>query len=120
MLRRRRPLRPGAPVGRLAGTAGPTRRVRLNNEGKGLTRMYRSWLTARCQPDQREALIDAFRKRQVLQECAAHIPGFVRGELLCAEHDRDLICISVTWQDRSAFEQWQQSPVRAAQLPDLL
>lgn len=80
---------------------------------------YRTWLAGRALPGRREELIRRFVDRRVLEECRATIPGFLGGELLMAEHDPDVVCVTVDWASREDFLAWQASPARAAQLPDL-
>lgn len=75
----------------------------------------RSTLTAKSIPGQREQLISAFFRRRVLEECKATIAGFVSAEVLISLADADEVQISVLWRDQSAWQAWQDSPVRLQQ-----
>lgn len=85
-----------------------------------MARRYRTWLFARALPGERDALLTAFRQRRVLEECRSTIPGFLHAELLSSADDPDGVCMTVLWASRDASEAWQQSRVRAAQLPALM
>lgn len=80
---------------------------------------YRTWLAGRATPGQREALVQAFLERRVIEECRDTIPGYLGAELLLSENDPDALCVTVEWVDRQSCLDWQASPVRAAQFPAL-
>lgn len=81
--------------------------------------MHRSLLTFRSHPGQRDEAAHNFVQRRVLEECAASIPGFLGGELLLSPEDPDLMCVTALWDGAASYQQWLDSPVRAAQGPDL-
>lgn len=76
---------------------------------------YRAWLSGSAIAGQRDALLRAFLDHRVLEDCRAAIPGFLGGELLVSEDDPDALCVTVEWADKKSFEDWQASPIRAAQ-----
>lgn len=78
-----------------------------------------SLLSFRVHPGQRDAAAQAFVRRRVLEECAEAIPGFLGGELLLSRDDPELICVSASWDCEASYQRWLESPVRAAQEPDL-
>ena len=58
--------------------------------------------------------------RRCVEECAETIPGFRYGETLISVDDPSLATVVCGWADKTAYEQWQQSPVREKQLQDLV
>lgn len=81
--------------------------------------MHRSLLACRAHPGQRDHAAHAFVEGRVLEECAESIPGFLGGELTLSPEDPDLLCVTALWDGKASYQQWQDSPVRAAQGPDL-
>ena len=75
-------------------------------------------LEIRVQPGQRDAALAAFRARQVFEECAETIPGFLGAELLTSD-DPDVLYVIAHWQSKAAADAWMASPVREAQNADL-
>ena len=57
--------------------------------------------------------------RRCIVECAETIPGFQYGETLISIEDPSLATVVCGWTDKSAYEEWQQSPIREKQLQDL-
>ncbi|MEK7345165.1 MAG: antibiotic biosynthesis monooxygenase family protein [Pseudomonadota bacterium] len=83
------------------------------------TAFVRSTLTVKSIPGQREALLTAFFKRRVLEECQETMPGFVSAEVLASLIDADEVQVSVLWRDQNAWKAWQDSPARLQQAHDL-
>ena len=76
-------------------------------------------LSIRVKPGTREAALRAFKARNVFEECARVIPGFVQAFLLSDREDPDVICVFTEWQSPQDAADWMDSPVRAAQAADL-
>lgn len=79
------------------------------------TTKVRSLLSAKVKPGQRDQLIEAFLRMQVFEACRQTVPGFISGELLVNADDMDALLVSVLWSDQSAWQQWQDSPLRLSQ-----
>ena len=62
---------------------------------------------------------DAHTKRRAIEECAETVSGFVYGETIVSTEDPKLMLVICGWENEAAFEEWQQSPVRAKQTSDL-
>ncbi|MGX9349721.1 antibiotic biosynthesis monooxygenase family protein [Shimia sp. W99] len=81
--------------------------------------MFQSILVVRVQPGKGPAAMQIFHDRGVLSECAAAIPGFIKGALHASVEDPDRICILGTWRDAESYRAWGIHPARAAQLADI-
>ncbi|APZ91581.1 antibiotic biosynthesis monooxygenase family protein [Fuerstiella marisgermanici] len=79
-----------------------------------------SHMIVRTSPGKRDAAIEAYRKRDVLRECADVIPGFIRGELLVCQDDLDVLCVATHWKSADDYQQWLDHPLRADQSNELV
>ena len=66
-----------------------------------------------------EIAAKAHTDRRAIEEAAETIPGFLHGETMLSTDDPNLFCVLCAWKDEAAYEQWQNSPVRAKQTQDL-
>ncbi|NJN05563.1 MAG: antibiotic biosynthesis monooxygenase [Rhodobacteraceae bacterium] len=78
-----------------------------------------SMLTTKVAADKADSSIAAFVKRRCIEESAETIPGFRHGELLQSTDDPGVLCVLCAWDDKSSYQQWLDSPLRAKQFPDL-
>lgn len=66
-----------------------------------------------------EAAAEAPTKRRSIEEAAETIPGFLHGETPLSTEDPGLVCVLCAWEDEAAYNEWQNSPLRAKQVEDL-
>ncbi len=66
-----------------------------------------------------KAAADAHTKRRCIEEAAESIPGFVHGETMLSTDEPDLFCVLCGWENAAAYQEWQNSPLRAKQAEDL-
>jgi heme-degrading monooxygenase HmoA len=78
-----------------------------------------SMLTTKVDADAAANTIDVFVKRRCIEESAETIPGFQHGQLLQSTEDPGVPCVLYSWDDKASYQQWLDSPLRAAQFPDL-
>jgi heme-degrading monooxygenase HmoA len=76
-------------------------------------------LTTKVDADAADNVIDVFVKRRCIEESAETIPGFQHGQLLQSTEDPGVLCVLCSWDDKASYQQWLDSPLRAAQFPDL-
>jgi|GEM_PF-3780605 len=80
---------------------------------------YVSSMTIEVKPHQSKAAIAAFIERRVFNECAASVPGFVRGELMQSIENPEHLHVIAYWHTASDIETWLHHSTRLAQLADL-
>ena len=80
---------------------------------------YVSSMTIEIKPQQSQAAIAAFIERRVFSECAATIPGFVRGELMQSVDKPEHLHIIAHWRTATDIDTWLHHATRLAQLRDL-
>lgn len=78
-----------------------------------------SMLMVRVHNSQAEAAAQEWVKRRTVEEAAETVPGFRHGQVLISKDEPDLICVMCGWANKAAYEEWQNSPVRAKQATDL-
>ncbi len=66
-----------------------------------------------------EEIAEVHTNRRCIAECAEVISGFRYGETLLSKDDPSLVTVVCGWTDKSAYEEWQNHPVRNKQLADL-
>ncbi|NJK88957.1 MAG: antibiotic biosynthesis monooxygenase, partial [Myxococcales bacterium] len=62
--------------------------------------------------------IAAFIQRRCIEESAETIPGFRHGQLLQSTDNPGEVVVLTAWDDQASYQQWLDSPLRAAQFPD--
>lgn len=78
-----------------------------------------SQMTISVKSGLRDVAIRAFIDRNVFEECAQAIPGFLSGELLAPDSNPDEIVIVARWSHKQAFVDWNLHEVRHLQEADL-
>jgi heme-degrading monooxygenase HmoA len=78
-----------------------------------------SMLTTKVDADAAASTIDVFVKRRCIEESAETIPGFRHGQLLQSTEDPGVLCVLCSWDDKASYQQWLDSPLRAAQFPEI-
>lgn len=73
----------------------------------------------RVKPDLRERAIKAALDRNVFEECASVIPGFVNAYLLEDVNDPSSLNLLTEWVDFQAQKNWMEHPLRAEQEAEL-
>jgi heme-degrading monooxygenase HmoA len=58
--------------------------------------------------------------RRCVEEAAETIPGFIAGETMLCEEDPSQVLVMCTWENKAAYQEWLDSPVRDAQTADLI
>lgn len=81
--------------------------------------IFISHMTVKVQPGKRSEAINAFTSRGVFEECAAAVPGFIRGRILVSTTCLDSLCIVAEWQHEHSYYEWTKHPVRDDQVADL-
>lgn len=66
-----------------------------------------------------EAVAKAHIKGRCVEEAQETIPGFLHGETMLSAEYPSLVLVMCTWEDEAAYNEWQNSPVRAKQVTDL-
>lgn len=83
---------------------------------------YTSVLYMRARPGQRDALVAAFRRLDVL-ETASRQAGFVESMIHLPLDDGDQILVTATWATADAYAGWLSNPERdrlTREVPELI
>lgn len=80
---------------------------------------FQSILEVKVKSGTAKEAAEAHTKRRSIEECLETVAGFVHGETMVSTEDPNLMLVICGWENEAAYEQWQQSPVRAKQLTDL-
>lgn len=67
-----------------------------------------------------EEAAEIHTNRRCVEECAETIDGFQYGETMISAEDPSIATVVCGWADKSAYEEWQKSPIREKQLQDLV
>ncbi|EPU5977941.1 antibiotic biosynthesis monooxygenase family protein [Vibrio vulnificus] len=65
-------------------------------------------------------LAELHMRRRCVEEAAETISGFIAGKTMLCEDDPSRVLVMCTWENKSAYQEWLDSPVRAAQTADLI
>ena len=80
---------------------------------------YWTMLMIKVHDGDAKAAADAHTKRRSIEEAAESIPGFVHGETMLSADQPGLFCVMCGWENKAAYQAWQNSPLRAKQVQDL-
>ncbi|MBC7006147.1 antibiotic biosynthesis monooxygenase [Photobacterium sp. BZF1] len=58
--------------------------------------------------------------RRYVEEASENISGFLRGETMLSADDPAKVLVMCTWENKQAYQNWLDSPIRDKQTIDLL
>jgi heme-degrading monooxygenase HmoA len=68
---------------------------------------------------QAEEAAQVWIKNRIVEAAAETVPGFLQGEVMLSTDEPDQVCVMCGWEDKAAYEEWRNSPVRANITTDL-